>query len=164
MGKKILIGIVILILISMFLLFAFQNNTQDFDGNFEMNVPLGKQYYDCAYCLPNGRLGCVKEYWDVNSGCAMGENDIVAYYYDNSCLDEGESNVWQHAIDTLTTSYLYKQSGNDGNMVILTNNISMTNMPPYLAGKVNDNQSKVVFVGGYNLDDLKHYANSIEFK
>lgn len=163
MGKKILL-VVILILISITAIFAFQNNTQDFDGNFTMNVPLGKQYYDVAYCLPNGRLGCVKEYWDVNGGCVMGENDIVMYYYDDSCLVEGETSAWQHAIGTLTTSYLYDYFQNDGDLVILTNDIGMNNMPPYIVGKSNNDESKVVFVGGYNLDDLKHYANSIEFK
>lgn len=163
MGKKILVAIAILALISIIALFAFQNNAQDFDGDFTMNVPMGKQYYDASYCLPNGRLGCVKEYWDVNTGCEMGENDIVVYYYDNTCLVEGETNAWQHAIGTLTTSYFYKSYQDEGNLVILSNDIGMRNMPLYIVGVANEDASKVVFVGGYHLDDLKHYANSVKF-
>lgn len=163
MGKKILLAIVILALISITVVFAFQNNTQDFDGNFAMNVPIGKQYYDIAYCLPNGRLGSTMEYWDANSGCQMTEDEIVVYYYDDSYLVAGENNALEHAINTLTTSYLYKFSQNDGNLMILTNDIGMRNMPPYIVGVVNDDASKVVFVGGYHLDNLKYYANSVKF-
>lgn len=164
MGKKLLLAIVILILISLTVVFAFQNNTQDFESDFTMNVPIGKVYYDSAYCLTNGRLGCVKEYWDVNSGCIMSEDDMVVYYYDDSCLVDGDGNVWQHAIDTLTTSYLYKPYQKEGDLVILTNDIGMRNVPPYLVGVSNDDASKAVFVGGYHLDDLKYYINSIKFK
>ena len=42
MGKKLLITIIILALISLTVVFAVQNNSQDFDGNFSMNVPIGK--------------------------------------------------------------------------------------------------------------------------
>ncbi len=164
MGKKLGVLCIVLLLVSVTVVFAVQNNTQDFDGNFTMNVPIGKEYYDASYCLPNGRLGCVMEYWDVNSGCQMADDDIVMYYYDNSCLVKGETNAWQHAIDTLTTSYLYKPYQNEGNLVILTNDIGMSNMPPYIVGVTNNDQSKVVFVGGYHLDDLKHYANTVKFK
>ena len=37
-------------------------------------------------------------------------------------------------------------------------------MPPYLAGKSSKNGDEVVFVGGRSLNDVKHYANTIEFK
>ena len=155
---------VILLLISLTVVFAFQNNTRDFDGNFTMKVPMGKKYYDVSYCLPNGRLGSAMEYWDVDSGCEMAQNDIVVYYYDDSYLVDGETDAWQHAIHTLTTSYLYKYSQKDGNLVILTNDVGMRNMPPYIVGIANNDASKVVFVGGYNLNDLKYYANSVKFK
>ena len=164
MGKKLLLAIVILALISITVVFAIQSNEQDFDGNFTMNVPIGKEYCDVSYCLPNGRLGCAMEYWDVNSDCQMGDDDIVMYYYDNSCLADGETNAWKHAMNTLTTSYLYEPYRNDGNLVILTNDVGMRNMPPYIVGVTNNDQSKVVFVGGYNLDDLKYYANTVKFK
>jgi len=164
MGKKFLITIIILALISFSVVFAVQSNAQDFDGNFNMDIPIGKEYYDISYCLPNGRLGSAREYWDVNSGCEMDEDEIVVYYYDNSCLVEGESDAWQHAVNVLTTSYLYESYQNEGNLVILANDIGMRNMPPYIVGVTNDDQSKVVFVGGYYLDDLKHYANTVKFK
>ena len=164
MGKKLLIAVIVLALISFTLVFAVQNNSQDFDGNFTMNVPIGKEYYDVSYCLPNGRLGSAMEYWDVNSGCEMAEDEFVVYYYDNSCLVEDETNAWQHAINVLTTSYLYEPYQNEGNLVILSNDIGMRNMPPYIVGVTNDDQSKVVFVGGYHLDDLKHYANTVKFQ
>ena len=86
--------------------FAIQNNTQDFDGNFTMDISIGKEYYDISYCLPNGRLGSAREYWDVNSDCEIAEDEIVVYFYDDSYVVGMESNVWEHAINTLTTSYL----------------------------------------------------------
>ena len=39
-----------------------------------------------------------------------------------------------------------------------------TSSSPYLAGKSTKNGDEVVFVGGRNLDDVKHYAKTIKFK
>ena len=94
----------------------------------------------------------------------MDKNEFVVYYYNNSLLVEGESNALQHSLNGLNTSYLYKIEQNDGNLFVLTNDIGMRNMPPYLVGTANDDGSEVVFVGGYNLNDLKRYAHSVEFK
>lgn len=140
------------------------SSTQDFDGLFTMNVPLGHHYSDVAWCRSNGALGCAKEYWEDDSGCEIDGNEMVCYFYDNSQLVEGESNAWQHAVNDLTVSYLYKVYQDDGNSLVLTNDIGMRNMPPYLVGKVNEDGSKAVFVGGYNLNNLKKSADSIEFK
>jgi hypothetical protein len=140
------------------------NSTQDFEGLFTMDVPLGQHYADVAWCRPNGRLGCEKEFWEDNAGCQIDDDEMVIFYYDNSQIVGGESNAWQHAINDLTTSYLYEISQNDEDAIVLTNDIEMQNLPQYLVGKVNNDGSKVVFVGGYNLDDLKSYANSVAFK
>ena len=140
------------------------SSTQDFDGLFTMNVPLGQHYSDVAWCRSNGALGCAKEYWEDDAGCEIDGNEMVCYYYDNSQLVEGESNAWQHAVNDLTVSYLYKVYQKDGNSLVLTNDIGMRNMPQYLVGKVNEDGSKVVFVGGYDLNNLKKSADSIEFK
>ena len=139
-------------------------STQDFDGHFTMKVPLGKHYADVAWCWANGALGCAAEYWEDNAGCEIDGNEMVIYYYNNSQLVDGESNAFQHAVDDLTISYFYELKQNDGNLMILTNDVGMTNMPPYLVGKQNDDGSEVVFVGGYDINNLKNYANSIEFK
>ena len=140
------------------------SSTYDFDGLFAMDVPAGQHYSDVAWCRANGALGCAREYWEDNAGCEIDGNEFVVYYYNNSQLVEGESNAWQHAINDLTGSYLYTVYQDDGDSIILTNDIGMRNMPQYLVGKVNGDGSKVVFVGGYDLDDLKKYADSIEFK
>ena len=163
MNKKILVAIIILAIALIVFVFPVNLFAQDFDGHFTMNVPVGKQYRDISYCLPNGGLGSEAEYWEVNAGCDIEEGDIVVYYYNNSLLAEGESNAWQHALNGLTTSYLYQRASNDGNLVVLTNDIDMKKMPPYLAGKSNEDGSEAVFVGGKNLDDIKRYANTIEF-
>ena len=159
-----LLAIIIFVLISTTAVNSFQMNNYDFEGLFTMNVPFGKEYEDIAYCYPNGRLGCAREYWDVSTGCEMSPDDIVIYYYDDSYLVEGETNALQHAINTLNTSYFYEFNQKDGDLMILTNDIGLRNMPPYLVGVVNEDASEVVFVGGYHLNDLKGYANSIEFK
>lgn len=129
-----------------------------------MDVPIGQHYSDVAWCRSNGGLGSAKEYWEDDSNCELDGNEIVVYYYDNSLLVEGESNAWQHAIDDLTTSYFYKFYQNDDDLVILISTLDMRNVPQYLVGQANDDGSEVVFVGGYNLDNLKKYADSIEFK
>ena len=139
--------------------------SQDFDGSFSMNVLAGQHYSDVAYCRPNGALGCARKYWeDSNDDCAIDENDMVVYYYNNSLLVDGEANAYDHALEALTDSYLYNLQATDGKLIILTNGISMKNLPPYLAGVANEDGSEVVFVGGFHLDELKKYADSIEFK
>ena len=163
-SKKFLLLLIVIVIFSITAVNSFMSANQDFDGLFTMNVPSGQHYSDVSYCKPNGELGSAKEYWeDNNLNCELDEDEMVVYYYDNSLLVEGESNAWQHAIDDLTGSYLYKSYQNDGNLVILTNTIGMRNVPEYIVGQANDDGSKVVFVGGYNLDDLKNFANSIEF-
>ena len=86
----------------------------------------------------------------------------MVYYYNNSLLLGGESNTLEHVLNGLTTSYLY-QASKEGDLMILTNDEDMTKMPPYLAGKSSENGDEVVFVGGRSLNDVKHYANTIEF-
>ena len=163
MNKKILV--VIIILAIGLLIYAFPINlfAQDFEGHFTMNVPMGKQYRDVAYCLPNGDLSSAAEYWEVNTDCEIDDGEIVVYYFNNSILSDGESNALQHALNGLTTSYMYQQASNDGNLIVLTNDIDMKGLPPYLAGKSNEDGSEAVFVGGRNLNDVKNYANTIEF-
>ena len=161
MGKKIILFGVLVLVFLVLLSFNFAN--QDFDGKFTMNVPIGTHYSDTAYCLPNGKLGCVGEYWPDNSDCLIDDGDIVVFYYDDSLLQDGEANAYEHALGTLTNSYLYNLEQRDGDLIILTNSIEMQNLPHYLAGKVSEGGNEVVFVGGKNLDDVKRYANSIEF-
>lgn len=140
------------------------SSTYDFDGLFTVDLPIGQEYWNVAWCHPNGSLGCKNEYWEKDAGCEINGDEIVIYYYDDSLLSDGESSAWQHAINDLTNSYFYEVNQNDGNLVVLTNDIGMRNMPPYLVGKVNNEGSKVVFVGGHNLDDLKKCANTVKFE
>ncbi len=163
MNRKVFIIIIILTVISLTAVFAINVSNQDFDGHFTMDVPLGKHYRDVAYCLPNGGLGCKCEYWEDNAGCDIEDGDIVIYYYNNSLLVDGESNALEHAMSALTTSYFYQPS-KDGDLIVLTNDVDMRKLPPFMAGKSTENGDEVVFVGGRNLDDVKHFANTIEFK
>lgn len=140
------------------------NSTYDFEGLFTIDLPMGQDYWNVAWCHPNGALGCAKEYWERDAGCEIDRDEIVIYYYDNSLVCDGESNAWQHAINDLTTSYLYEIYQNDGDSIVLINDLGMRNMPPYLVGKVNNDGSQVVFVGGHNLDDLKKCANTVKFE
>ena len=164
MNKKvILILMIILALTSIMAVTSFKSN-QDFDGLFTMDIPAGQHFTDVAYCLPNGALGCSREYLNDNTGCELEQDDIMIFYYNDSYLVEGESNAWQHAVNDLTTSYFYQVVQDDGNSLVLTNDLGMKVMPPYLVGVKNDDGSKAVFVGGHHLDDLKRYADSVEFK
>lgn len=163
-SKKFLLLIPFLALILVATLATFSLANQDFDGLFTMNTQIGTHYSDIAYCLPNGALGCQKEFWEDNSGCEINGDEQVVYYYDNSCLVNGESDAWQHALNTLTGTYMYNVSQNDGNLVILTNDLGAKNIPPYIVGVSNNDGSKAVFVGGFYLENLKTSANSVEFK
>lgn len=162
MGKKIL-TIIVIAFIALLALGSFNFASQDFDGLFTMEVPLGQHYSNFAWCWSNGALGCLNEYREDNAGCYIENGDMVIYYYNNSCLVDNEANAYEHALNALTTSYLYEYKGNDGDLIVLTNDIGMKAMPPYLVGKSSDDGSEIVFVGGKNLDDIKKYADTIEF-
>lgn len=162
MGKKIL-TIFIIAFIALFALSSLNFAGQDFDGLFTMDVPLGQHYSNVAWCKPSGGLGCLNEYWEDNAGCDIEEGDMVIYYYNNSWLVDNEANAREHALNTLTTSYMYEYNGNDGDLIVLTNDIDMKAMPPYLVGKSSGDDSEIAFVGGKNLDDIKRYADTIEF-
>ena len=163
-NKKLLALSVILVLVGITFVYPILTPTQDFDGLFTMNVPMGKHYWDAAWCHSNKALGCSKEYWDENGDCLIDSDDFVVYYYNDSQVSEMGSNAWQHAVDTLTTTFLYEVYQTDGNLLILHNNVDMRNLPEYLVGVSNDDGSEAVFVGGYDLNMLKSYANSVEFK
>lgn len=163
MNKKLIVVAVILLIISLTSVYGIFFSNQNFEGKFTMDVPMGKHYQDVAYCYPNGGLGCIAEYVDTGSDDYFEEGDIIVYYYNNSLLVDGESNAWQHAINGLTTSYLFKLDHNDGDLTILTNDLDMNAIPHYLVGKSNDDGSEAVFVGGNNLDDVKRYAGTVEF-
>ena len=163
MNKKVLLIVMIFAIIALFAQFGISYSNQDFDGHFTMNVPLGKHYSDVAYCWANGRLGCKCEYWEDNAGCDIEDGDIVIYYYNSSISSDGESNALQHALNGLTTTYLYNLVQND-DLIVLTNDIDMRGMPPFLAGKSTPNGDEVVFVGGRDLDYVKQYASTIKFK
>ena len=162
--KKLLLLMVILALVCVTAVNSFATSSQDFDGLFTMDVPLGQHYSDLGWCHSNKPLGCTKQYCEDNSNCVIGEDDFAVYYYDDSQLSVGESNAADHSLYVLTTTFLYDFYQSDGDMIILHNDIGMQNLPEYVVGVRNDDSSKAVFVGGYDLDMLKKYANSVEFK
>lgn len=158
MNKKVYLSFIILVaLVSILGIFAVNGISSDFDGLFSMNVPVGQKYHEVAYCLPNGGLGCALEYWEENAGCEINGNEFVVYYYNGS-------DTLDNTLNSLTSSYLYQYKSSEGDLMILQNQIEdMRNLPLYLVGKASGDGNQVVFVGGYHLDDLKKYANSIEF-
>ena len=162
--KKWLLLMVILALVCVTAVNSFATSSQDFVGLFTMDVPLGQHYSDLTWCYSNKALGCTKQYCEDNSDCVIGEKDFAVYYYDDSRLSVGESNAAEHALHVLTTTFIYDFYQSDGDLIILHNNISMRNLPEYVVGVTNDDGSKVVFVGGYDLNMLKKYAKSVEFK
>ncbi|WP_297826832.1 hypothetical protein [uncultured Methanobrevibacter sp.] len=140
------------------------HSTYDFNGLFTIDLPMGQEYSDVSWCHSNKPLSCAAEYWEKNAGCEIDGDEAVIYYYDTSLLVGGESNVYKHAVNVLNKTYLYKIYQKDGNLLIMRNDIGMTNLPEYLVGVGSDDGSKAVFVGGYNLEKLKSYASSIKFK
>ena len=161
--KKFLVLIVIFALVAITAVNSFTTSTQDFDGLFTMDVPIGQHYSDSVLCISNKPLYCTKKYCEDDSGCEIGEHDFVVYYYDNSQLFEGESNAAEHAVHAATTTFLYEFYNRDGDLIVLYNDLGMHNVPEYLVGVTNDDGSKMVFVGGYDLNMLKSYANSVKF-
>ena len=163
--KKWLILIVILALIGVTAVNSFATSSQDFDGLFTMDVPIGQHYSDSAWCFSNKPLGCAKQYTeDDDPNCVIDKDEFAVYYYDNSQLVSGESSAAEHAGNVLTTSFIYEVYQRDGDLLILHNDIGMTNLPEYLVGVTNNDGSKVVFVGGYDLGMLKSYASSVKLK
>jgi hypothetical protein len=161
--KKWLILIVILAIIGVTAVNSFATSSQDFDGLFTMDVPIGQHYRDVTWCHSNKPLGCAIQYWYDDPNGLIDKDEFAVYYYDNSQLWSGESNAWEHAVNVLTTSFVYNVYQTDGGFLVLHNDIDMSNLPEYLVGVTNDDGSKVVFVGGYDLNMLKSYASSVQF-
>lgn len=135
-------------------------DTQFFDGSFNMTVNLGKVYVPSH---SNGSLGSVREYTDNNSDGNFRQGDINVYYYNESVLKDNETDVLEHVLNELTDTYSYQINGNDGDLIILQNDKDMCGIPFFLVGKSSSNASKVVFVGGQNMNDLTGYAKTIVF-
>lgn len=130
-----------------------------------MNVPLGQHYSDAVWCYSNKPLGCAKEYLnDDDANGVIDEDEFAVYYYDDSQVRGGYSNAADYSIDVLTKSFVYDFYQSDGDMLVFNNDIGMTNLPKYVVGVRSADNSKVVFVGGYDLDMLKSYASSVKFK
>ena len=71
---------VILALVCVTAVNSFATSSQDFDGLFTMDVPLGQHYSDLTWCHSNKALGCTKQYCEDNSDCVIGEDDFAVYY------------------------------------------------------------------------------------
>lgn len=166
MNKKIMTIILILVFVfAMSHVNSFTSKNHDFDGYFTMDVPGDYNFKDVSWCLPNGALGCSDEFTDENRDCLYRNESIIVYYYNDSVLLDGESDVLNHALGTLTSSYFYNYVGNDGELIILTQEYDDMGMfSKYLVGVSNEKDNEVVFVGGPDLGEVKRYAETIEFK
>lgn len=164
MNKKVLAIAVILAVILVMAIFKVTPYSQDFDGHFTMEVPFPKHYSDVSWCWSNKALGCTAEYQADDFNCAIGDRDIIVYYYNSSHLSNGESNLLEYVVNGLTTTYLFKEYQRDGDLVILTNDLGMSMVPTFLVGKCSQTGDEVVFVGGRDLEYVKHFARTIEFK
>ena len=143
---------------------SFATATQDFDGLFTMNVPIGEHYSDAVWCYSNKPLGCAKEYLKDDFDGVIDEDEFAVFYYDDSQVAGGYSNAADYSIHVLTTSFVYNFYQSEGDMLVFYNDIGMKNLPEYVVGVRSDDNSKAVFVGGYDLDMLKSYASSVKFK
>lgn len=131
---------------------------QTFDNLFSIELPLGENY---SIAPQNGSLGSACEYYQPSTNGNFRNGSIVVYYYDNSILDKNESDVLEHVLNDLTTTYSYQLNQNS-DVKILQNDVDMCGIPPFLAGKSNGNQ--VVLIGGENLGELESYVATIDFK
>ena len=156
--KRWILLIVILTLIAITAVSSFATATQDFDGLFTMN------YSDAAWCYSNKPLGCAKEYLKDDFDGVIDEDEFAVFYYDDSQVAGGYSNAADYSIHVLTTSFVYNFYQSEGDMLVFYNDIGMKNLPEYVVGVRSDDNSKAVFVGGYDLDMLKSYASSVKFK
>lgn len=162
-NKKTIMFIIILIIVALFLIMP-SSSTYDFEGLFTIDLPPGQNYWNVAWCHEGGGLGCKNEYWERDAGCDINGKEVVVYYYNGSLLEPGQTDVGQYAVDTLNKSYIYQFYQSDGDLIVLKNDIGMHAVPPFMVGKISDDRSEAVFVGGCNLDDLKEYSRSVEFK
>lgn len=164
MNKKVLLIIVLLAIIIFMAQFVVGHPRQDFDGHFTMDVPFNCHYSNVAWCWDGGGLGCRCEYWEDYAGCELSDGEMIVFYYNESLLCDDETSLLRQTINTLNKTYMYQVWPAEGDLMILTNDLDMKNVPPYLVGKESYDGSEIVFVGCRNLDDAKQYANTIEFK
>ena len=134
---------------------------QNFDNQFYVSTQMNEHYEDVSWCKPNGALGCVAEYWEDDAGCELNGDEVAIYYYNESVLLDGESNVYHHVHENLIHSYLYKEQQHQGKNTLFKSTINMRNVPPYLMCVRHGN--KVVCVGGENIDKIKQYSQSVVF-
>lgn len=158
MSKKIFaILIVVMAFVSLASVFAVETTTHDFDGLFNMSVPSDEEFVT----LDSNITGASVFGYNFNEGDPIG-NNIIVYYFNESIVDDNDTNITEYVINTLDENSTFKHPSVEDGFTVLYNQV-VQHDGGYMLIASNDNETEVVGIVGDNLDDLKTYANSIEF-
>ena len=160
MDKKILTFLAVFVLVfSIASVCAVEVTNHDFDGLFKMDIPKDANFTNP---VEEGQFA------PMLSAKAHYESDNMSvYYYDESCIvsDFGESNVTGYVPAMLKSNSVYMdEPTTDGDLYIWNTSVTGGSAPSTcLVGISSDDDMKMVCIEGENVDDLKSFADSVEF-
>lgn len=160
MDKKILTFLTVFILAcSIASVCAVEVTNHDFDGLFKMDVPKDANFTNP---VEDGQYSP-----ELSAKAQYDSENMSVYYYDESSIvsDFGESNVTGFVPKMLKSNSMYMDEPTiDGDLYIWNTSVSGGSTPSNcLVGISSDDDMKMVCIEGNNLDDLKTFANSVEF-
>lgn len=159
MNKKIIFLLtVFMVVISLASVYAVETTNHDFDGLFKMDVPVDENFtnpVEEGQFAP--KLSANAEY--------VGQNFSVFYYNEsNMASDFNAKNITDYLPQMLKSNSVFMgEPSIDGNIYIWNNTVGGSSDGSYLVGVPSEDATEMVCVEGNNLDDLKTFANSVEF-
>ncbi|MBR3720289.1 hypothetical protein [Methanobrevibacter thaueri] len=159
MNKKIIFLLtVFMVAISLASVYAVETTNHDFDGLFKMDVPVDENFtnpVEEGQFAP--KLSANAEY--------VGQNFSVFYYNEsNMASDFNAKNITDYLPQMLKSNSVFMgEPSIDGNIYIWNNTVGGSSDGSYLVGVPSEDATEMVCVEGNNLDDLKTFANSVEF-
>lgn len=160
---------VFIVAISVASVCAVETTNHDFNGLFKMDVPSAENFINSTESgLYAPELSAaLYEFGDeavLKDGADLKDN-ITVYYYDESTIS-GEykaGNTTDFVTSMLKSNSVYMDEPTQEDSIFIWNDTVSQSDAKYLVGVSSDDDTKMVCIEGFNLDDLKTYANSVEF-
>ena len=170
MNKKILIVLAVFIVtVSIASVCAVETTNHDFEGLFKMDVPSGENFINSneSNLYAPELSAALYEFGDesvLKDGADLKDN-ITVYYYDESTItsDYAAGNTTDFVTSMLKSNSVYTNDPEQEDGIFIWNASNSSRDADYLVGVSSDDDTKMVCIEGLNLDDLKAYANSVEF-
>jgi hypothetical protein len=150
-----------------------QNKTFETDENgkhiYTFHIKMQKTFPSGTYIVRVGNNIAVEEGQFAPKLSAnaeyVGQNFSVFYYNEsNMASDFNAKNITDYLPQMLKSNSVFMgEPSIDGNIYIWNNTVGGSSDGSYLVGVPSEDATEMVCVEGNNLDDLKTFANSVEF-